>query len=1164
MKRKLWTLLLALGAALALCVGASAADFLTGWDEVTNSTTTLESGKQYYLNNDVTVSQTITVRGTVTLDLNGHVLKYESANKGSVIVVENGGQLTIEDSNTSNLSHKFNPNGKLWVLDEASGTEIVTGGVITGGTGYPIQFGSGKYVYDAYYGGGVYIAPGGQLTMTGGNIVGCSAEFGGGICIESERDGKQGQFSMSGGNIIGCSAECGGGVYVDSESNQSPFSMSGGSIIGCVASDIGGGVRASGTFKMSGQAVIRSCTVESATQSIYGGGIYVNSSSSFEMSGEAKIEYCQAISNSSKSSNGGGVYLTNNTKFALSGSAVIQNCKADNSVTPGETYGGGVSADCMRQITLEGNAQIFQCTAANGSGLYITGSLMYPNDYGKLYANGGSVNGDVVLGDKDKSDGPCTITGTGETVFKGKVTVTPDSTIEKGTFNGEVINNGTITGGVFNSTVSGSGTITGGTFNTPMTGSGTESAPYQIGTAEQLKRFRDIVNGSNGQTQNRGACAELTADITLDSSEAWKPIGYASKYDETKAYSGTFDGQGHTISGLNANAVVSGLFGYAKNTAIKNLTVAGSVGGGSCSTAGGGIVGYADGGTIENCGNLCEVEVRGSYPGGGIVGFASGLTITGCYNAGKVSKGDGMRGGGIVGKGENVNIYDCYNVGEIDGYTSKRGGIVGETSGSVFVYNCYNAGSVIKAGSSNDDKTVRGIVGGGDGTVQIQNCYYLEGTKADTEATAKSAAEFADGTVLELLKADRNDSPWDSCQYLAAAGKTLPVFKGQGDTHEHNGNWTSNGDGTHSRRCTCNAVETVNCSGGTATCTAKAKCADCGAEYGDTNLNHHGDKLKHVVAKDATTSEEGNIEYWYCEACGKYYSDAGTKNEITQAETVISKRHSSGGGSTSGSSSYPITVPGKSENGSVTISPRSAEKGDIVTITVKPDSGYQLDDLAVTDKNGKELKLTDKGNGKYTFTMPSGKVKINATFTKEAEPSPFSDVSTSAYYYEAIKWAAENGITGGVGNSLFAPNQPCTRAQIVTFLWRAAGSPVVNYLMPFTEVDEGAYYAEAVRWAASCGIVTGLTETTFGTNGVCTRAQAAAMIYRYAQAQGKGFTGAWMFHLPFTDVPEWAYESVAWCYMNGVTTGVSETSFAPDNDCTRAQIVTFLWRAFSK
>ena len=271
------------------------------------------------------------------------------------------------------------------------------------------------------------------------------------------------------------------------------------------------------------------------------------------------------------------------------------------------------------------------------------------------------------------------------------------------------------------------------------------------------------------------------------------------------------------------------------------------------------------------------------------------------------------------------------------------------------------------------------------------------------------------------------------------------------------------------------------------------------------------------------------------------------------------------GGSSGGSSSYPITVPSKTENGTVTVSPKNASAGSTVTITVKPDSGYVLETISVTDKNGNDLKLTDKSNGKYTFTMPTSKVEIKVTFMEDNSVlNFFYDVPNDAYYYEAVKWAAENGITGGVGNSLFAPNQPCTRAQIVTFLWRAAGSPVVNYLMPFTDVDEGAYYAEAVRWAASTGIVTGQTETTFGTDSVCTRAQAAAMIYRCAQAQGKGFTGAWMFHLPFTDVPEWAYESVAWCYMNSVTTGVSETSFAPGNDCTRAQIVTFLWRAFGK
>ena len=424
------------------------------------------------LTGDISISSTLTVNRTVTLDLNGHVLKYEGANNGSVIVVEGSGNLTLTDSNTT-AKHKFMPNGKLWVLDDASGTEAVTGGVITGGTGTDIStFGGTTW----YCGGGALIKNGGSLTMRGGNIIGCSAECGGGVCIDSE----QGQFSMSGGSIAGC-----------------------------VASDIGGGVFASGTFKMSGQAVIRSCTAESATQYVCGGGVYVNVSSSFEMSdtaiiegcqaistssnssngggvyvsssssfvmsNEAKIEGCQAISNSSKSSKGGGVHLANNTKFTLSGSAVIQNCTATNSANSGEAYGGGVSAACVKEITLADSARIVGCAAANGSGLYITGSLASPDAYGKLYANGGSVDGDVVLGDKDKNDGPCTITGSGGTVFNGKVTVTPGSTIESGTFNGEVINNGTITGGVFNNTVSGSGTIQGGTFNTPMTGSGTET-----------------------------------------------------------------------------------------------------------------------------------------------------------------------------------------------------------------------------------------------------------------------------------------------------------------------------------------------------------------------------------------------------------------------------------------------------------------------------------------------------------------------------------------------------------------------------------------------------------------------------------------------------------------------------------------------------------------
>ena len=237
---------------------------------------------------NIDISSSLTVNRTVTLDLNGHVLKYESANKGSVIVVENGGQLTIEDSNTSNLSHKFNPNGKLWVLDE-NGSETVTGGVITGGTGYPFPLSS-----TLYCGGGVYIAPGGQLTMTGGNIIGCSAKYGGGVCIYPKQDSKQGQFSMSGGSIIGCSAESGGGVCAFGK-----FQMLGSAVIrSCTAEGtsfyFGGGVWVDGSFEMSGEAIIEGC--QAISEYAYGGGVYVNSSSSFVMSGKAKIERCQAIS----------------------------------------------------------------------------------------------------------------------------------------------------------------------------------------------------------------------------------------------------------------------------------------------------------------------------------------------------------------------------------------------------------------------------------------------------------------------------------------------------------------------------------------------------------------------------------------------------------------------------------------------------------------------------------------------------------------------------------------------------------------------------------------------------------------------------------------------------------------------------------------------------
>lgn len=276
-------------------------------------------------------------------------------------------------------------------------------------------------------------------------------------------------------------------------------------------------------------------------------------------------------------------------------------------------------------------------------------------------------------------------------------------------------------------------------------------------------------------------------------------------------------------------------------------------------------------------------------------------------------------------------------------------------------------------------------------------------------------------------------------------------------------------------------------------------------------------------------------------------------------------RDGGSGGSTSGGSSssdrdssdpsYAVETPDKTENGSVSVSPKNASQGDRVTVTVKPDAGYELDSLKVFDKNGKELALTDKGDGRFTFIMPAGRVEVKATFVEEVKISPFRDVSTDAYYYEAVKWAQKKGITSGIGNDLFGPYQPCTRAQIVTFLWRAAGSPVVNYAMDLTDVPGDAYFAEAVRWALSQSITTGTADGKFSPNAPCTRAQAVTFLFRASKASADGVPA-------FSDVAADAYyaEAVKWATDNGITTGVGGGKFNPNGTCTRAQIATFLYR----
>ena len=306
---------------------------------------------------------------------------------------------------------------------------------------------------------------------------------------------------------------------------------------------------------------------------------------------------------------------------------------------------------------------------------------------------------------------------------------------------------------------------------------------------------------------------------------------------------------------------------------------------------------------------------------------------------------------------------------------------------------------------------------------------------------------------------------------------------------------------------------------------------------------------------------KGNYEVRYKATDTGFASEPTTVVVDETTSSGGSGSSSSGGNSSVSTATYPITAPSKTDNVSVSISPKSAKKGATVTITVTPDKGYTLETLTVLDKDGKEIKLTKKNDTQYTFTMPASKVEINAAFVKKVEISPFSDVSTSACYYEAVKWAQEKGITGGIGNGLFGPNQPCTRAQIVTFLWRAAGSPVVNYAMNMSDVPEGSYYAEAVRWALSEGITTGTTENTFSPDSECTRAQAVAFLFRYAASEAvtlqelvSGFSDA-------DSVPGYALPAMNWALAEEIVQG-NGSKLMPNDSCTRAQIVTFLFRAY--
>ena len=339
----------------------------------------------------------------------------------------------------------------------------------------------------------------------------------------------------------------------------------------------------------------------------------------------------------------------------------------------------------------------------------------------------------------------------------------------------------------------------------------------------------------------------------------------------------------------------------------------------------------------------------------------------------------------------------------------------------------------------------------------------------------------------------------------------------------------------------------------TAITTSGKTLADAGLTVTGSTLNPNAGTLVWVDnagnVLPGTTAVAANTTYkWLFTPTDANYTT------LTGSIELYHKSSSSGGGS-SHSSRYTITVDSV-KHGTITVSPKSAYKGDTVIITVKPDKGYELDTLKVLDKDGDKVKITEK-KGKYTFTMPASKVTIKGKFVEEAPEQIFADVPVDAYCYEAVKWAASEGITGGIGNNLFAPGLPCTRGQIVTFLWRAAGSPAPKSMSSFADVAEDAYYAKAVAWAVENGITGGTGNGKFSPDATCTRAQAVTFLYRASGSPAVSGSAA------FSDVAADAYyaSAVKWAEKNGITGGIGGGLFGSGNNCTRGQIVTFLYRS---
>ena len=564
------------------------------------------------------------------------------------------------------------------------------------------------------------------------------------------------------------------------------------------------------------------------------------------------------------------------------------------------------------------------------------------------------------------------------------------------------------------------------------------------------------------------------------------------------------------------------------------------------------------------------LDVKPDYYGGadvgGLIGKGNGdkdpeTVISNCYATGNVT--GGTYSGGFAGSLWGLNIKNCYATGDVTGAFASMATFAGTDAPAAYAYgsvtNCYATGAVVGTASSTyafayQDATARS---------PITNCYFADANSAiknpNETAESKASEEMQTEEFKDTLNAGDPANGWifregetplcgaepaDYAAVDAALGKIPADLTAYTD------------EAVEALRAAAEAVIRGKA-------IAKQAEVDAMAEAIERAISGLAFKPADYTAVDAAIEKANALdENDYIDfSAVKAALDAVVrgKNITEQAEVDAMAKAIEDAIAALVKKSYPVTISGKTENGTVTISTETAVGGSTVTITVKPDSGYKLESLTVTDKDGKALSLTDNGNGTYTFTMPASKVEVKATFAEDKSLNPFRDVSDDAYYFDAVKWAVANGITNGTSATTFSPDEGCTRAQAVTFLWRVAGQPApAEHKNPFADVKEGTYYYDAVLWAAEKGITIGTSDTTFSPDDTCTRAQIVTFLWR---REGKAApTSA---NNPFADVKLSAYygNAVLWAVEKVITNGTSDTTFSPDDTCTRAQIVTFLYRA---